>query len=181
MGVNPIADGDRHLYISRNRRWLLASSLVVLFLSGSSLILEKDPSTGLKPGPNDYLWIVLPGAILIAVLVWRSFKVHVVTDPKGIDIVRVVGHERVPWSRLRQFEVHPTPGKQGSVVLARTDDEVLVRVWTEMMVRPVRDRQEAKRLAKIQAEGIAAVLEKDRRERQAALGILRDAAAAPSA
>jgi hypothetical protein len=165
-GVIPTTEGDRRVYVSSNRRWLLAGSLVALFVGGASLIFEKDPSTGLKPGPNDYLWIVVPFAILIAVLARRAFKVQVVTDPKGIDVVRVIGHERVPWKRLRRFEVHPTPGRQGSVVLARTEDEVLVKVWTEIMVRPVRDRSEARRVARARAEQIATTLEEDRQARR---------------
>jgi hypothetical protein len=168
-GVIPTAEGDRRVYVSPNRRWLLAGSLVALFVGGSSLIFEKDPSTGLKPGPDDYLWVVIPFAILTAVLAWRAFKVRVVTDPNGIDVVRVVGHERVPWKRLRRFEVHPTPGRQGSVVLARTEDEVLVRVWTELMIRPLRDRPEARRLARLKAERIAAAFEEDRLDRQTTL------------
>jgi hypothetical protein len=169
VGVNPTTEGNRRIYTSPNRRRLIATSLVVFFLASFSLVFEKDPTTGLKPGPNDYLWIVIPAGILLAVLAWRALKVRVVTDPKGIDVVRVVGHERVPWRRLRRFEVHPTPGKQGSVVLARTEDEVLVRIWTEIMIRPLRDRAEARRRAIVKADQIAAALEDDRRARQAAL------------
>jgi hypothetical protein len=164
-----MVDGDRRIYFSRKRRWLIATSLVALLLAGSSLIFEKDPDTGLLPVPGDYLWVVIPGAILILVLAWRALKVQVVTDRRGVEIVRVVGRERVPWSRLRSFEVHPTPGKQGSVVLARTDDEVLVKIASEVMVRPVRDRDEARRLARIRSDALAKHLEEDRRARRAEL------------
>jgi hypothetical protein len=170
VGVIPTIDGNRHVYISPNRRWLLAGGLIALSLGGLGVVLERDPSTGLVPAPNDYLWTVIPLAIMMVVLAWRATKVKVTTDPGGIEVVRVVGRERVPWKRLRRFEVHPTPGKQGSVVLARTDDEVLVRIWTEIMVRPVRDRDEARQLAKAKADQIAAVLEEDRRARQSPTG-----------
>ena len=115
----PTVDGDRRTYARRRRQWLLATSLVALFLAGSSLIFEQDPETGLKPLPSDYLWVVIPGAILFVVLAWRSLKARVVTDSRKLDIVRVVGHEEVPWRTLRRFEVHPTPGRQGSAVVAR--------------------------------------------------------------
>jgi hypothetical protein len=164
-----MVDGDRRIYFSRRRRWLIATSLVALLLGGSSLIFEKDPDTGLLPVPGDYLWVVIPGAILILVLAWRALKVQVVTDRRGVEIVRVVGRERVPWSRLRSFEVHPTPGKQGSVVLARTDDEVLVKISSEVMIRPVRDRDGARRLARIRSDALAKDLEEDRRARRAEL------------
>ncbi len=164
-----MVDGDRRIYQSSRRRWLIATSLVALLLAGSSLIFEKDPDTGLVPVPGDYLWVVLPGAILILVLAWRALKVQVVTDRRGVEIVRVVGRERVPWSRLRRFEVHPTPGKQGTVVLARTDDEVLVKVSSEVMVRPMRNRDEARRLARIRSDALANELEEDRAMRRSAL------------
>jgi hypothetical protein len=165
----PATDGGTHVYQSRNRRWLIAASLVALLISGSSLVLEKDPETGLRPAPSDYLWVVIPGAVLLLVLAWRALKVQVSTDSAGVEIVRVVGRERVPWRRLRRFEVHPTPGRQGSVVVARRDDEVLVKVWTEIMVRPVFDRDVARALARARADELAAVLERDRVDRQARL------------
>ena len=173
-----MVDGDRRIYLSRKRRWLIATSLIALLLAGSSLIFEKDPDTGLLPVPSDYLWVVIPGAILILVLAWRALKVKVVTDRRGVEIVRVVGRERVPWSRLRRFEVHPTPGKQGSVVLARTSDEVLVKISSEVMIRPMRDRDEARRLARLRTDELAGNLEQDRLMRQAALAAARSAQAA---
>jgi hypothetical protein len=180
-----MVDGDRRIYLSSKRRWLIATSLIALLLAGSSLIFERDPDTGLLPVPSDYLWVVIPGAILIAVLAWRALKVQIVTDRRGVEIVRVVGRERVPWSRLRRFEVHPTPGKQGSVVLARTDNEILVKVSAEVMVRPIRDRDEARRLARVRTEELAKSLEEDRVMRQAALagvstGAVRTGSTAPA-
>jgi hypothetical protein len=176
-----MVDGDRRIYLSRKRRWLIATSLIALLLAGSSLIFERDPDTGLLPVPSDYLWVVIPGAILIAVLAWRALKVEVVTDRRGLEIVRVVGKERIPWSRLRRFEVHPTPGHQGSVVLARMNDEILVKVSAEVMVRPIRDRDEARRLARLRTDELAKNLEQDRVMRQAALaGVAAPSSAAPT-
>jgi hypothetical protein len=159
-------DGDRRVYSSRRRQVLLAGSLVALFVVGASLIFEKDPDTGLKPLPSDYLWVVVPGAILLAVLAWRACRARIVTDSRGVDIVRVVGHERLAWKALRDFEVHPTPGRQGSAVVARMHDERLVKVWTEIVIRPVRDRRTARASARERAAAIVLALESDRVERK---------------
>ena len=163
----PTVDGDRRTYASRRRQLLIAGSLVALFLAGSSMIFENDPETGLKPLPSDYVWVVVPAGILIAVLAWRSRRARVVTDSRKVDVVRVVGHEEIPWRKLRRFEVHPTPGRQGSVVVARLEDERLVKVWTEITVRPLRDRATAKATAHARAAAIADSLEADRLERVA--------------
>jgi len=166
--VQPLLDGSRHVYASRRRQLLLAGSLIALFLFSLTLLAEPDPDTGLKPVPSDYLWVVIPAGLLIAALAWRARKAKVVTNDKGVEIVRVVGREWIPWAALRRFEVHPTPGRQGFAVLARLDNEVLVKVWTEITIRPVRDRAAAKEVARAKAEALAVALEADRKARQAA-------------
>jgi hypothetical protein len=171
-----VAASDLRVYSSRSRQLLLAGSMVALLVVSLSVILEPDPETGVRPVPGDYLWVVIPGVLLMAVLAWRSLRVRVVTDSDGLDITRVLGHERVPWSQLRRFEVHPTPGKQGYVVRARLHDEVLVKVWVEIMVRPVRDRDEARRIAKERADALAAQLEEDRVGRMSSLLARADSA-----
>jgi hypothetical protein len=163
--VTPIVDGDRRSYATRARQLLLAGSLVALYLVSLTVIFEPDPATGLRPVASDYVWVVVPAAVLIAVLAWRSLKVRVVTDPGGLDVIRVVGHETVPWPDLRGFEVHPTPGRQGYVVLARLHNERLVKVWTEIIIRPIRDRPAAKAVARDRAAAIAELLDTDRAER----------------
>jgi hypothetical protein len=165
--VTPIVDGERRRYATRSRRLLLAASLIAIYLISLSVILEPDPDTGLKPVPSDYIWVVVPAGILIAVLIWRSLKAQVLTDPHGVDIIRVVGHEVVAWPDLRRFEVHPTPGRQGYAVVARLGNERLVKVWTEIVVRPIRDRDAAKAVARGRADAIADLLETDRAERVA--------------
>ncbi len=163
--MTPIVDGDQRTYARRGRQLLLAGSLIALYLGSLTLLFEPDPDTGLKPIPSDYVWVVVPGAILIAVLAWRARRARVVTSPSGTDIVRVVGHETVPWRSIRRFEVHPTPGKAGYAVVARLHDERLVKVWTEIVVRPVRDRPAAKEAARGRACALADLLETDRVER----------------
>jgi hypothetical protein len=166
--VQPPPDGGRHVYSSRRRQLLLAGSLIALYLFSLTLLAEPDPDTGLKPVPSDYLWVVIPAGLLIAALAWRARKAKVVTDDRGVEIVRVVGREWIPWAALRRFEVHPTPGHQGFAVLARLDNEVLVKVWTEITVRPLRDREAAKQIARAKAEALTAALERDREARHAA-------------
>lgn len=165
--MTPTVDGERRSYATQGRRLLLAGSLVAIYLISFSVILEPDPDTGLKPVPSDYVWVVVPAGILIAVLAWRAMKARVLTDPRGVDIIRVVGHEAVAWPDLRGFEVHPTPGRQGYAVVARLDNERLVKVWTEIVVRPIRDRPAAKAVARERAAAIAGLLETDRAERVA--------------
>jgi hypothetical protein len=166
--VGSLPDGGRHVYSSRRRQLLLAGSLIALFLFSLTLLAEPDPDTGLKPVPGDYLWVVIPAGLLIAALAWRARKARVVTDDQGVEIVRVVGREWIPWAALRRFEVHPTPGKQGFAVLARLGNEVLVKVWTEITIRPLRDRNAAKEVAREKAGALAVALEADRQSRQAA-------------
>jgi hypothetical protein len=165
--VIPTVDGDRKTYASRSRQLLLAGSMAALYLASLTLLFEPDPDTGLKPLPSDYIWVVVPIGILIAGLAWRARKARLVTDASGLDVIRVVGHEFVPWRILRRFEVHPTPGKQGYAVVARLHDERLVKVWTEIVVRPVRDRPAAKARARVRATALVDQLETDRIERPA--------------
>jgi hypothetical protein len=166
--VQSLLDGGRHVYASRRRQLLLAGSLIALFLFSLTLLAEPDPDTGLKPVPGDYLWVVIPAALLIAALAWRARKAKVVTNERGVEIVRVVGREWIPWAALRRFEVHPTPGRQGSVVLARLDNEVLVKVWTEITILPLGDREASRQVSRAKAEALAVALEADREARQAA-------------
>jgi hypothetical protein len=144
---------------------LLAGSIAGLYLASLTLLFEPDPDTGLKPLPSDYVWVVVPFAFLIAALAWRALKAKLVTDGSGLDVIRVVGHEVVAWRVLRGFEVHPTPGRQGYAIVARLHDEHLVKVWTEIVVRPVRDRPAAKARARVRATALVDQLETDRIER----------------
>lgn len=163
--VTPIIDRDRRVYVSRSRQLLLSGSLIALYVVSLSLLFEPDPETGLKPLPSDYLWIIVPAGFLIVFLAWKALRTQIVTDPARVDLVRVVGHEAIGWRQLRRFEVHRTPGKQGYAVVVRMRDERVVKVWTEIAVRPVRDRPAAKALARERADALCRVLEADRIER----------------
>jgi len=165
--VKPVHDLRRQVYATRRRQLLLAASLVAVYVATVSLVFEPDPSTGIKPLPGDYLWVVIPGTIVLAVLVWRAMKTRIETSDAGIDLFRVAGHEALPWSDIRGFEVHPTPGRQGFAVRARRPDETLVTLRSEISVRPLRDRNEARGLSRVKAEMLRSQLEADRRSRRA--------------
>jgi hypothetical protein len=161
-------DGPTRVYANRRRQWLYVFGLVAVFLCTLSLVFEPDPDTGLKPMPGDYLWVVIPGTILVAVLVWRAMKARIETDDRGVTVVRTVGHEFIPWSDVRGFEVHPSPSRQGSAVLVRRHDETLFTVRSEVNIRPlfpIRDRPEARLRARVRAELLHDALEVDRRSR----------------
>jgi hypothetical protein len=160
--VEAAVNGDRIVYANLKRRVLLVASLLAALAISFSVILEPDPATGLRPLPGDYVWVVVPGVVMIAALAWRAWRVRVVTDQTGIDIVRVVGHELVPWTMVRSFEVHRTPARWGWAVVARRKDELVVRVTTEL---PVSRKPEANERAHERAAATAAKLEEDRRRR----------------
>ncbi|HEX3541634.1 MAG TPA: hypothetical protein VHT75_14470 [Acidimicrobiales bacterium] len=162
--------GETCVYVNRRRQWLYVIGIVGVYLSTVGMVFEKDPSTGIKPLPGDYLWVVIPGTIMVAVLAWRALKARIETDNRGIRVVRTVGQEFIPWSDIRGFEVHPTPSRQGSAVLVRRPDETLFTVRSEVNIRPVfplRDRQEAKLRARGRAQLLHDALEADRRSRLA--------------
>ena len=168
--MNQNVDGDRRVYVSQRRQRLIAVSIAAIFFVTFSLVFEPDPSTGTKPVPSDYLWIVIPGAIMVAVLAWRALKAHVATDSHGITLVHTAGRDVERWDDVRGFEVHPTPGRQGYAVRLRRTDEGLLTVRNEIMVRPLGDRDEARRLARARAEALRQELETDRLGRRAASG-----------
>jgi len=158
-------DDGRRVYSSQRRRLVLVAGLIGIFGVSVGTVVEKDPTTGLRPMPGDYLWMVIPGGILVAVLVWRALKSRIVTDPAGVDVVRTVGHEYLRWSDIRHFEVHPTPTRQGYAVVARRHDELVIPISSQVMVRPLRNRDEARRIARQRAQELKDQLEADRRER----------------
>lgn len=161
----PVVDGDRRIYINRGRQWLIGGSILGIYLATLSQVFEPDPSTGIKPLPGDYLWVVIPGTIALFVLLWRTMKSRVETDPHGMTMIRAAGRERVLWSDVRGFEVHPSPSRAGFSVRLRRRDESLITVRNEINLRPLRDRDEARRRARPRAVAFREQLEADRRSR----------------
>lgn len=157
-----VVDPTLRVYAKRARQWLLAFGLLAVYLATLSLVFEPDPDTGQKPLPGDYLWVVIPGSIVLIYLLWRAMKARIETNQRGVDVIRTVGHEYFPWKDIRDFELGPTPTRQGYAVRMRQKNETLVTVRNEINVRPLRDRDEARRLAKIRAEAFLAELEADR-------------------
>lgn len=161
-------DGRLRVYAARSRQLLLAGGLLAVYLATMSLCWQPDPDTGLKPAPGDYLPIVIPGSIVMLYLVWRALKARIETTDDGIDLFRVVGHERFAWSDVRGFEVLPSPSRRGATVRLRQQNETLVTVRSEISLRPFRDRAERRRRAHDRAVALRDVLEADRRGRVAA-------------
>jgi len=158
-------DGERRIYTKRSRQLWLSLGLLAVYLSTLSLCFQPDPDTGQKPLPGDYLWVVVPGSIALLYLVWRAMKARIETSARGIDLIRVVGHEFFPWSAIRDFEVLPTPSRRGYAVRLRQHNETLIPVRNEVFLRPIRDLDERKRLAHEQATAFCAELEADRTSR----------------
>jgi hypothetical protein len=163
--TEPVVVGDRRVYASRRRQLLIAGSMLGVFLATLTQVFEPDPTTGTKPLPGDYLWVVIPGTIALLVLVWRARKSRIETDASGVKLIKVAGHESFPWRDVRGFEVLPTPSRQGYAVRVRRRDESLVTVRSEINVRPLRDRDEARRRAKVRAVALCEELEADRKAR----------------
>lgn len=157
--MSPTPASQPRLYRNRRHQWLMAGALVGISLVSMGVILEPDPETGLRPLPSDYLWVVIPALLVVAYLIWRAFQTRIVTSTDGVEIVRTVGREVVPWTDLRRFEVHPSPSRWGFEVAARLHDERCVRVRAE---HPARRGAEAKAAARGRAEALARALEADR-------------------
>jgi hypothetical protein len=158
-------DGSERTYANRRRQLWLAFGLIAVYLSTLSLCFEPDPDTGQKPLPGDYLWVVIPGSIALLYLVWRAMKARVETNARGIDLIRVVGHEFFPWTDIRDFEVLPTPSRRGYSVRLRQQNETLITVRNELNFRPMRDLEERRRLAHVRAMAFWEELETDRLSR----------------
>lgn len=165
--TQPVVDGDRRIYLNRRRQLLIGGSILGIYLATLSQIFEPDPTTGMKPLPGDYLWVVIPGTIALFVLLWRTMKSRVESDERGVTMIRAAGRERVPWTDVRGFEVHPSPSRAGFAVRLRRRDESLITVRNEINLRPLRDRDEARRRARPRAVAFCDQLEADRRSRLA--------------
>jgi hypothetical protein len=162
--LSQTATAPPRLYRNRRHQSLVAAALVAITLVSLGVILEPDPETGLRPVPSDYLWVVIPALVMIAYLIWRAFQTCIVTSPDGIEVVRTVGREVVPWAQVRRFEVHPSPSRWGFEVSARLRDERCLRIQAE---HPARRGPEAKAAARQRAETLARALQGDRPARSA--------------
>lgn len=154
MGLVEGADTTSKTYAVRSQRLMVAMGLGVAFLVTLSQILQPDYTTHQRAHPADYLWVVVPGALIVLGVVVRALRSRLESSPSGLRIVRTTSSDALMWDHIRRFEVRPTPNRGGQRVLARLDDERVVAVAT--VPWPVRGR----RLA---AERLAAALEADRR------------------
>lgn len=157
--MSPPAIDPPRIHRNRRHQWLVAGALVAITLASLGVILEPDPETGLRPLPSDYLWVVIPALFMIGYLIWRAFQTRIVISDAGVEVVRTVGRDVVPWADVRRFEVHPSPSRWGFEVSIRLRDERCVRVRAE---HPGRRGPEAKEAAKQRAEELVRALEVDR-------------------
>jgi hypothetical protein len=151
------------VYADRRHQLTMAGSLVAAYFISVSVVLERDPTTGLVPTPDDYLWVVIPGTLLVIAFVVRAWRVRMETTPSQLVVHRVAGREVVPWAELSRFEVVPTPSRRGYSVAARLGDDRLLRIRNFIPIRKSR-RAESEQAAR----ELAGTLERDRVERQAA-------------
>jgi hypothetical protein len=152
--------GDISVYRLPRRQLFFAVGVVVAFCVCASIVFEPDPSTGVLAKPSDYLWVLIPSAVLALYLTVRAYRTRVESDSDGITMFHVMNRERVRWAEIVGFEVHPTPSRRGSSVLARTTIGRLVRVRTFMGVRATTDHRAI-------ATALRDALEADRERRAA--------------
>ena len=121
---------NTRIYRNRRRQVGLAAAVLGLFLVSVSVLAEPDPVTHTRARPEDYLWEVVPIAVLVLVLAGRALRTRIETNGQGLRVVRVTSSERVPWARVRGFEIHRTPTGRVATVVARLQDERLLRLWS---------------------------------------------------
>ena len=132
---------ETRVYRLPRRQLLFAVGVVVTFLICASLIFEPDPASGVVSKPSDYIWTLIPSALLAAFLTWRAWRTRVETSDTGVVIHHVLSRETIPWDTISHFEVHPTPSRRGSAVLARTTLGRLTRVRTWFPARRSTDHR----------------------------------------
>jgi hypothetical protein len=134
---------ETRVYRIPRRQTLFAVGVVFTFLVCASLIFEPDPASGVVSKPSDYIWPLIPSAILALFLTWRASRTRVETTPTAVVVHHVLSRETIPWETIDHFEVHPTPSRRGSAVLARTTLGRLTRVRTWVPVRRSTDHRAA--------------------------------------
>jgi hypothetical protein len=167
------------VYRIPRRQTLFAVGVVFTFLVCASLIFEPDPASGVVSKPSDYIWPLIPSALLAIFLTWRAWRTRVETTAGGVVVHHVLSRETIPWDTIDHFEVHPTPSRRGSAVLARTTLGRLTRVRTWVAVRRGTDHRSA-------ALAFRDALEADRHAREGTpaprrSGVSAAVVAAPSA
>jgi hypothetical protein len=115
-------------YASRRRQVLICVAVLASFFATFGMVFEPDPVTHTKALPSQYLWELVPFAVLTLVMAARCFRARLVTTPNGLHIYRVTSDEELPWSDIRGFEVHRSPSGRLSPVVARVASGRTVRL-----------------------------------------------------
>jgi hypothetical protein len=134
---------ETRVYRIPRRQAFFAVGVVFAFLVCASLIFEPDPASGVVSKPSDYIWPLISSALLTVFLAWRAWRTRVETTPTGVVVHHVLSRETIPWDTIDHFEVHPTPSRRGSAVLARTTLGRLTRIRTWVAVRRGTDHRSA--------------------------------------
>jgi hypothetical protein len=157
-------DDGTTVYRSGRRRALVAGSVVVAFLALFSITQEADPTTHVRPRPSEYLWQIVPFALLTLALAARALRTRLVATDNGLHVYRVTSHEFVPWQSVRAFEVHPSPTGRLTRVVARLEGDRLFRLGVFLVRRRDGGRSPG-------ADRLAAALRGEMEERLVADGL----------
>jgi hypothetical protein len=117
------------------------------FVATFGVVFEPDPVTHTLAKPSQYLWELVPVAVLTLVLALRCFKARIVTTAATVEVYRVTSHEILPWSDVRGFEVHRSPSGRLAPLVARLESGRTVRMALFRVDRHTGRSSEAERLA----------------------------------
>jgi hypothetical protein len=134
-------------YASRRRQWLIALSVIGSFIATFGMVFEPDPVTHTLAKPSQYLWELVPVAVLTIVMAARCFRARVVTTATSLEVFRVTSQDVLPWSDVRGFEVHRTPSGRLAPVVARVASGRTVRLALFRVDRHTGGSPEAEQLA----------------------------------
>jgi hypothetical protein len=158
MRTPELDEQDPVVYRSRRRQLLIMGGMVALFVLLWAQTQQPDYETHVKPAFGRYVWELAPFLGLTIVMAVRAFRVRIVTTALALHLYRVLGHERLPWSEVVGFEVHPSPSGKLLTVKARLTDRRTVKI-TSFRVRRRREDPAP------EAEALAVQLRADQRAR----------------
>jgi hypothetical protein len=146
--VEPHQTGpDETTYASRRRQLLICLAVLAFFFSTFGMVFEPDPVTHTLAKPSQYLWELVPFAVLTLVMAARCFRARLVTTAASLQVWRVTSHEILPWSDVRGFEVHRSPSGRLAPLVARLASGRTVRLALFRVDRHTGHSSEAEQLA----------------------------------
>ena len=134
-------------------RWGILLGIAIAFAVSFQQITQPDYNTHTRAKPGDWLWVVVPGLVILAVIGVRVWRSRIEASAEGLRVVRVTETEAIPWADLAGIEVRPTQNRWGTVISARKTDRRVIRLGT---IPGRTDKHRAK------ADALKAELEADR-------------------